>query len=449
MKPTRYRTLKTARQLATALALSSLPVLSASTSAAAEKPNFIWIVADDLGYGDTGFNGSTEIPTPNIDRIANDGVNMTCAYVSAPVCGPSRAGYHTGRYQQSFGHEGNVGGSDKNNGTPTDVIMIQEYLQTLGYHTGLMGKWHDGKAQKFFPYNRGFDEFFGFNNGASSYWIKNNPKKMLLRNDQPVESENEYLTDAIGREAVDFINRNHDKPFFLEVAFNAPHAPMSAKDEDLELFKDLGHRQTIAAMIHCMDVNIGKILDALETHNIADNTMVVVFSDNGGKLEHGGTNGHLRGEKAGTYEGGMRVPFAAKLTGTIPAGSKSDVPIISLDLFPTIALLAGGEIKDEWKLDGKNIIDVLSSKSQKPPHQTFFWRYGPSWAIRHGDMKLVRALTGEPIGLFNLAKDPSEKNNLIEQNPEVAETLRKQWNDTSREIGPPAWGRFKGKIERD
>jgi arylsulfatase A-like enzyme len=406
------------------------------------------IVADDLGYGDTGYMGSPDFPTPNIDSIANSGIAMTCGYVSAPVCGPSRAGFHTGRYQQRFGHEGNVGGKGDTNGTPVKELMIGDALKKLGYTTGLIGKFHDGKNKKFWPHNRGFDEFFGFNNGAMAYWIKGG-KKQIFRNDTWIKNEPAYLTDAFGREAVSFIERYKNKPFFLEIAFNSVHAPMTAKEEDLEQFKHLDEkRRKLVAMGHCMDVNIGKVLDALRRHDLEENTLIVFFSDNGGKTLHTGSNGKLRGEKGGTFEGGIRVPFCAQWKGVIPAGQTSDVPIISLDLFPTFVHAAGGKVDPKWKLDGKDILPLLTGRTQEPPHDTFFWRYGDKWAIRHKNWKLVRNGAKAELGLFDLEADPYEKENQADKYPERTRDLRKKWDTMSEKIGPPAWGRFKGKTDR-
>lgn len=415
---------------------------------AASKPNIVLIVADDLGYGEPGYMGSTDHPTPNIDSIAKNGIALTSGYSSCPVCGPSRAGFHTGRYQQRFGHEGNVGGIDPKNGTPVDELMIGDALKKLGYTTGLVGKFHDGKAKKYWPHNRGFDEFYGFNNGAMAYWIKGE-KEQIFRNDEWIKDEPDYLTDAFGREAVAFIERHKDKPFFLELAFNAVHAPMSAKVEDLEKFRHLDEkRRKLVAMGHCMDENIGKVLDALRKHNLYNNTLIVFLSDNGGKLEHTGNNGILNGEKGGTFEGGIRVPFCAQWNGVIPAGQTCDIPVISLDLFPTFVHAAGGTVSNDWNLDGKNILPVLTGKTREPPHETLFWRYGDRWAIRHKDWKLMRDGANAELGMFNLKDDPSETKNLAEKYPERARDLRKKWDAMSKELGPAAWGRFEGSTDR-
>ena len=412
-----------------------------------QKPNIVMIVADDLGYGEPGYMGSIDHPTPNIDSIAQNGIAMTCGYVSAPVCGPSRAGYHTGCYQQRFGHEGNVGGDDPKNGTPVNQIMIGEALQKLGYKTGLVGKYHDGKNKKYWPHNRGFNEFFGFNNGAMAYRVDGMSNRIFRDGDSVNESE--YLTDAFGREAVSFIERHKNTPFFLELAFNSVHAPMTAKDEDLKKFQHLDEkRRKLVAMGHCMDVNVGKVLDTLRKHGLEENTLIVFFSDNGGKIEHSGKNGMLRGEKGQTYEGGIRVPFCAQWKRVIPAGQTCDIPVISLDLFPTFVHSAGGKVSKHWKLDGKNILPLLAGKSTEPPHETFFWRYSDRWAIRNKNWKLLRTGTKGELGLFDLKDDPYEKSNLANKYPERVRDLRKQWETMSHEIGPSAWGRFKGKTNR-
>jgi arylsulfatase A-like enzyme len=422
---------------------SVLPGLAKEKS----KPNIVMIVADDLGYGEPGYMGSKDFPTPNIDSIANNGIALTSGYVSAPVCGPSRAGFHTGRYQQRFGHEGNVGGKGDTNGTPIDQLMVGDALKKLGYTTGLVGKFHDGKHNKFWPHNRGFDEFFGFNNGAMAYWVDGKEDR-IFRNGKSV-NEAEYLTDAFGREAVSFIERHKSKPFFLEIAFNSVHAPMTAKDEDLEAFKHLDEkRRKLVAMGHCMDTNIGKVLDALRKYNLEENTLIVFFSDNGGKTLHTGNNGMLRGEKGGTFEGGIRVPFCAQWKNIIPAGQTSDVPVISLDWFPTFVHAGGGKVDPKWHLDGKNILPLLAGRTTEPPHETLFWRYGDRWAIRHKNWKLVRNGAKDELGLFDLENDISEKNNLADKHPERVRDLRKKWDSMSEEIGPAAWGRYKGKTDR-
>ncbi|GAA4890165.1 sulfatase-like hydrolase/transferase [Ferrimonas pelagia] len=437
-------TAKTLTMSACAAAMMAM----APAQATQEAVNFIWIVADDLGYSDVGFHGAEDVLTPQMDRLAADGVIMSTAYVSAPVCGPSRAGFHTGKYQHRFGHEILV--SDSGMGTPLDELMIQEHLLTLDYQTGLIGKFHDGKAEKYQPHNRGYAETFAFNSGASAYWVGDNSKGMLKRNGVPVEREDRYLTDAMGQEAVDFITRNADKPFFLQVAFTAPHAPMQATEEKLKEYEHIkGKRQILAAMISSMDDNIGLILDSLEEQGLADNTMVVLFSDNGGKFQHGGENGPLRGQKGSTFEGALRVPFVAKLPGVIPAGSQSDVMISALDLFPTTVKLAGGELDPTWELDGKDILPVLSGDSDVSPHERLFWRFNQHWALREGDWKLMKSgRPSDPMMLFNIAEDIGEENDLVRQFPERAQEMRKTWNEISSEVGGAAWGRYKGEVER-
>ena len=256
------------------------------------KPNFILIVADDLGYADLSLHGSKQIPTPNIDRLAKEGVNFTQGYVSSPVCGPSRAGLMTGRNQVKFGFDNNMaenqpGFDPQFQGLPVSEKTIAERLKPLGYVSALVGKWHLGYEPHFHPLKRGFDEFWGYQGGGHDYFTSQpdgkgylSPIECNYKTPQPIT----YLTDDKGDECVDFIRRHKDQPFFLFASFNAPHAPMQATEADLELFKHIKDtkRRTYCAMVHRLDVNIGRIMDALKEEGLDENTLVVFISDNGG-----------------------------------------------------------------------------------------------------------------------------------------------------------------------
>jgi len=404
------------------------------------KPNFVIILADDLGYADLGYTGSTQIKTPNIDKLAQGGINFTNGYVSGPVCSPSRAGMLTGRNQVTFGHDNNLpiksepGYREDFNGLPLTETTFAERLQKLGYTNGLMGKWHLGYGEHFHPLKRGFDEMWGFLGGGHDYFTsedngieKFEPIQSNFKTPQPIT----YITDDIGDESVDFIKRHKNKPFFLYASFNAPHAPMQATQEDLELYKHIKNkkRQTYCAMVHRLDVNVGRIMKALEEQGVAENTLVIFLSDNGGPCDHNGSiNAPFNGQKALLLEGGIRVPFVMHWKGKLPAGKVYDNPVISLDFAPTFLELAGGEISDEMKFDGVNLMPFLLGENNGKPHESFNWRFTISAAIREGNWKLVRLPDRLPM-LFDLSKDISEQNNVAMDNLDVTKSLLKKLGD--------------------
>jgi arylsulfatase A-like enzyme len=361
-------------------------------------------------------------------------------------CSPTRAGFLTGRYQQRFGHEFNPGrGADA--GLPLQEVTLADRLKAAGYATGLVGKWHLGSAPKFNPVNRGFQEFFGFLGGAHSYFPGQGAA--LLRGTQPVE-EKEYLTDAFAREAVAFIDRHQQEPFFLYLAFNAVHTPMHATDQYLGRFPHIEDkmRRTYAAMTAAMDDAVGRVLGKLRSAGLEENTLIFFFSDNGGPTMKGTTingsrNDPLRGSKRTTLEGGIRVPFLVQWKGRLPAGKTYDQPVIALDIFPTALAAAGVEAKGDRKLDGVNLLPYLEGKDSRPPHEALYWRMGQQMAIRKGDWKLVRTdwegkLSG--LQLYNLAEDIGEKNDLAAKYPEKVKELESAWNRWNAELAKPLWG---------
>jgi arylsulfatase A-like enzyme len=435
-------------------------ILAVSTAAAAaQPPNVLILFADDLGYGDVGFNGCSDIPTPNIDSLAKNGTVFANGYVTCAVCGPSRAGLLSGRYQNRLGFEDNPGPfrqtKETQLGFPVKQKTIADRMKALGYSTGMIGKQHDGIGPEYNPVNRGFDEFFGFNNGATDYF---KPSK-LVRGLKPIQMEQDYITDAFGDEAADFIRRHKENPFFLYVAFNAPHGPLHAKKEHLKKFKHIQNmtRRKYVSMVYSMDENIGKILSELREHDLEDNTLIFFLSDNGGPKNIEANNGELRGQKGELYDGGIHVPFAVQWKGTLPAGQTIDHPVISLDILPTAVAAAGGKVSKDWKLDGANLLPQLTGKTDDPPHDELCWRFLFQHCFRTSEWKLVKVKekTGGKVRdwqLFRISEDVGEKNDVIKQYPEVAEELKKRYNSWTAELPAPQWGwqpAFCGKIRID
>jgi arylsulfatase A-like enzyme len=315
------------------------------------KPNIVLIVADDLGHGDLSIQGCKEFSTPRIDSIAENGIRFTGAYVTCPVCAPSRAGLLTGRYQDRFGFIGNPEPGAKW-GLPKDETTLAAALKAAGYCTAMFGKWHLGEEPQYRPTARGFDEFYGFLSGKHSYWNANDPEwGPMMRGDAEPAALDKYLTFQLADEACGFIRAQKENPFFLYLAFNAPHAPMEAPPDYLAKTKHIKNRRraVYAAMVMALDDAVGQVLDEVRRAGLEKNTLIVFLSDNGGATipgsdENGANNAPLRGSKAQLWEGGIRVPFFVSWPGKIQPGSACDLPVISLDLFPTLAALTGAEV---------------------------------------------------------------------------------------------------------
>jgi arylsulfatase A-like enzyme len=429
-----------------------------AVQAAQRKPNILILLADDLGYGELSCQGNPQVPTPQIDSIAQSGIRFTSGYVSGPYCSPTRAGVMTGRYQQRYGHEFNPGpaqNAPQNFGLSLKETTIATRLKEAGYATGMFGKWHLGYAPPFHPMQRGFDEYFGFLGGAHDYLdAAGDAHNPILRGTTPVDNI-DYTTDAFGREAVAFIEKHKREPWFIYLPFNAVHAPLESIEKYLSRFTSIEdkRRHTFAAMLSAMDDAIGSVLAKLRQLNLEDDTLIFFFSDNGGPTASTTSrNDPLRGFKAQTWEGGIRIPFMVQWKGHLPAGKVDDRPIIQLDVLPTALSAAGVPIKPEWKLDGVNLLPYLQGDKSGPPHQALYWRFGPQIAIRMGDWKLVKAPGGGAEGgesggkattdgaqLYNLSKDISEQNNLADKEPEKVKELSAAWNKWNADLVEPAW----------
>lgn len=424
-------------------------------STAQKKPNIILLFSDDGGYADFGFQGSKEMITPNLDKLASEGVTFKQGYVTDATCGPSRAGLITGKYQQRFGFEENnvpgfmseVSAADGTHmGVPTNEVTLADYLKKQGYATAFYGKWHLGGDDKFHPINRGFDEFYGFRGGARSYFAysKIPPQKMDLMErglGNFIEPAN-YLTDALADEAIDFIERKakSDQPFFAFLSFNAVHTPMDATEEDLAKFPELtGNRKILAAMTLALDRASGKILDKLVELGIDENTIVVFTNDNGGPSDkNASVNDPLSGTKSNFLEGGIRVPYLMKWPGKIKPNSTYNLPVSTLDLLPTFYAAGGGNTEDLKAVDGVDLMPYVIGENSDRPHEIMYWKKDVRAAIRKGDWKLLR-FPDRPAKLFYIPDDIAEVNDLASKNPEKAAELFKQLFEWESTLERPRW----------
>lgn len=437
--------------------LLSIGLLLCSGLSAAEtrKPNVLIFLSDDVGWAEYGFQGGKDIPTPNIDSIAKSGVRFTQGYVSGPYCSPTRAGLMTGRYQTRFGHEFNSVAAQK--GLDVQETTIANRLKSLGYATCAVGKWHLGAKEEYRPTVRGFDEFFGTLANTPYYHPTNFVDSRVSNETKPIADESFYTTDQYAERAVGWIEKQKDNPWFLYVPFNAQHAPLQAPKKYLDRFTGISDekRRDFAACMSAMDDAVGRILEKVRQLGQEESTLIVFLSDNGGPTASTTSrNDPLRGFKATTWEGGVRVPFCMQWKGRLPAGKIYENPIIQLDLLPTCVAAAGGKVDAAWKLDGVNLLPYLKGENTGKPHETLYWRFGKQWAIRHGDWKLVAGNGGGPAaGLFNLASDIREANDLRDKEPEKAKQLLALYEAWNAEQAPPSVpdqpaGKNKKKAEK-
>ncbi|HEX8521402.1 MAG TPA: sulfatase [Tepidisphaeraceae bacterium] len=429
-------------KIVAAVLFSSIFLIAVHVEAAESKPNIIVILADDLGHADVGAQGrAKDVKTPNIDTIAHNGVRFTNAYVSCPVCSPTRAGLLTGRYQQRFGHEMNPGPTPPENfGLPLDQVTLPQVLKERGYATGLVGKWHEGQMPAYHPNKRGFDEFFGFLGGAHSYTKSGSGRNMVMRNSEPAD-EKEYLTDAFSREAVSFIEKHREGPFFLYLAYNAIHTPQEVAEKYAARFPDEKDpkRRNMLAMLSAEDDGVGRVLETLRKNKLEEKTLVFFFSDNGGPTQgNGSRNTPFSGYKGEVWEGGIRVPFFVQWKDHIKAGQVLDQTVIQLDIFPTAAKVAGAAAPTDRKMDGADLMPLMTGKDEKAVHEDLYWRIGSQSAMRSGNYKLIR-FKGLKDQLYNLADDPGEKKNLAEKEPEKLTELAGKYDAWDAQMKAPLW----------
>jgi arylsulfatase A-like enzyme len=421
-------------------------------TAPAPRPNVIILLADDMGYADCGFTGSTDIRTPNIDRLARAGMVFTDAHVTASVCAPSRAGLLTGRYQQETGFECNLGASG---GLLAGQTTLASGLTEAGYDTWALGKWHLGSTPELHPMAMGFDQFTGLIGGSRSYFpiLDKEPSKnqRIERNGAPVpESDFDYFTDFLSSEAVQKIeSQPEDAPLFLYLSYTAPHSPNHARPDLFESYAHIEHngRRKYASMVTAMDEGIGRVLDALEAKQQLENTLIFFLSDNGGATTNSSDNGSWRGMKGSKWEGGHRVPLIMHWPATIPPGTHNGLTS-SLDLLPTIWTAAGVQLEDQSRLgnnslDGVDLAQLDWTESQEDLHPKLFWRRAIAAAVRIGDWKLIRVQESDgtfqdPI-LVNLATDPGEQQNQATTHPTQTSYLLEQLETWEQSLQEPRW----------
>ncbi len=434
---------------------------------AADKPNIIIFLADDLGYADIGVNGCKDIPTPHVDAIAKGGVRFTDGYAAHPVCSPSRAALLSGMYQHRFGFEHNSGPerfASPDFGMPRDVPSLAEKLKAEGYATGMVGKWHIGFKEGLRPHERGFDFHYGFMSGARSFY-PDNPRELdpIVRNGVPVRDEQEYLTDAFARESVDFIERSKDQPWFLYLAFNAVHSPLEATEKYESRFPNITDkkRKTYAGMLCALDDTVGRVMTKVCELGEEENTLIFFYSDNGGPTaETSSRNDPLRGFKGQMFDGGIRVPFVMQWKGKIAAGQTYREPVMGFDCHATALTAAGVEIASDEPIDGVNLLPFVTGESKGRPHEKLFWRAGRNHAVRMGDWKLVDVAQQGGSMLFNLREDIGEQHNLAASQPDKLRELQAAFAEWEKGTQRAKWvrqdqrnaeagGKLKSGFERD
>lgn len=488
-----------------ALAASALPVAAAQqdpqavtepqgaaeTVSARRPPNVVLILTDDLGHNDISLNGNALVRTPHIDSIARDGVRFLSGYASHSTCAPSRAALLTGRYPQRFGFEyvrtpdGFIKAYDgtyptddvvefreaqrpaeEDAGLPHDEVTLAGLLRSAGYRTGLFGKWHLGSGRSHWPQTHGFDEFVGFPGGATLFSASSDPSTIdarlpwsgidnylwanlpfrMIDNDRAVEPEG-YVTDVLTERAVDFIERHHERPFFLFLAHPAPHNPL---DAPRRIYERLGHiedhkTRVYYAMVEAVDEGVGRVLDALARRGLTNDTIVIFSSDNGGAWYtripvH---NLPYRGWKATFFEGGINVPLLLRWPGTIPAGQVVSGPASQIDVVPTVAAAAGAKTPADREIDGVNLLPMLVDGGRDAYSalrgRTLFWKQGSYAVLRQGQWKLQ--VQGKPrqVWLFDLERDPTEQVNLAARLPDRAAEMEVRLRVLIEEMQPPRW----------
>ena len=473
-------------------------------SADSMPPNIIFIVVDDLGKYEISAYGSETMKTPHIDALAGEGVRFTDCYVNAPVCAPSRAGLLTGRYPQRFGFETqpmemypnnlaayyagkhlmNTGDFEmvtdpkfptewqmEKQGVPPTEFTLADILKMRGYKTGLVGKWHLGHSKSQIPNEMGFDEQYGFYGAFTHYsekrnspnyvhfvqdsysskyqWKMGRKETSAIRRNDKVIKEARYTTFAIMEEGLEFIARNRENPFFLYLAFNAPHVPFQAPRAYYEMYSHVKeeNKRVYYAMIHVLDDAIGSLNDKLKLMGLEENTIIYFISDNGGASYTGATdNGPYKGGKLTTFEGGVNVPFIMKWKDKIPAGMVYDQPVSSMDIFATSVAAAECVLPDDRVYDGVDLLPFVKGENTASPHDAFYWRADHIHAMRKGNWKFMLSTRDNWVELYNIGEDTYEQFDLNALKPEVLEELQKDFDKWQEGLAPPLWPRIMDHI---
>ncbi|MCE9610318.1 MAG: arylsulfatase [Chthoniobacter sp.] len=432
------------------LLLATLALFAPVLHAADSKPNIVHIVADDLGFKDVGFNGATDIQTPNLDALAKGGAKFSQFYVQ-PMCTPTRAALMTGRYPFRYGLQTIVIPGPAGYGLDTTEFLLPQCLKDAGYATAIIGKWHLGHADtKFWPKQRGFDYQYGAMIGELDYYTHSDAGVLdWFRNNKPVK-EKGYTTQLIGADAVKYINgQDAKKPFYLYLTFNAPHTPYQAPQDYVDRYKSIEDptRRTYAGMVACLDDEIGKVVAALDKKGLRENTLIIFHSDNGGtknamfagqmadlsKTKIPCDNGPWRDGKGSLFEGGCRVVACANWPGKIKPQTVDGI-MHAVDIYPTLAALASADTKKCKPLDGLNVWDTIAEGKPSPRSEVIYNVEPFRGAVRQGDWKLIwRSLIPTSVDLFNLAEDPYEKNNVAAAHADKVAALQERINALGKE----------------
>jgi arylsulfatase A len=441
--------MKKLRRIAWLAALLSLVAginsIAAASQAARRAPSIVLIVVDDLGYGDLGCYGSKDIHSPAIDRLAKEGVRLTDFYANSALCSPTRAALLTGRYPQRAGFDWAIGYGERGRGLAASETSLPRMLHEAGYRTALFGKWHLGYDDKFSAIAHGFDEFFGILAPDIDYYGHQEAtgEPGLYEGTKQVNRPG-YMTDLIAERALAFIDKHGGKPFFLEVAFNAPHYPFQppGKPDDVRTMRNygpnVGTRDDYVRMVEYVDRRIGEILRSLEEHRLASDTLVIFMDDNGG--ERLSSNAPLAGGKATLMEGGIRVPCIIRWPGVVPPGRISHQVTMSMDLTAIILAACGVKPPAGRVLDGEDLVPILAGRAAER-ERTLFWRIrhpaAPSAqkAVRRGRWKYVTE--GRIALLFDLESDPGEKRDVARENPKIVAELKQALADWEKQVPAP------------
>ena len=436
----------------------TLLFLFTSVLQAAERPNVLVLIVDDLGYGDLSSYGATDLQSPHIDKLVSQGMKFTEFYANCPVCSPTRAALLSGRYQDMVGVPGVIRTHKENNWgyLSQDAVLLPKLFGQAGYHTAIVGKWHLGLEAPNRPTDRGFDVFRGYlGDMMDDYYNHRRHGINYMRfGTEEVDPEG-HATELFTQWACDYLDERkaEDKPFFLYLAYNAPHTPIQPPEEWVTKVKareaDITDRRAkLFALIEHMDEGIGKVMSCLNKNGQAENTLVIFTSDNGGQLSVGANNGPLRDGKQSVYEGGIKVATSARWPGKIEAGSETDFRALSMDIYPTVLEAAGVEIPSDLPLDSKSFLPTLLGKQQPALRDYWFFRrreggnrYGGKTieAVRWGDWKLLQNSPFEPLELYNLKEDPLEENDLAKKAPRMFNQLSTALRAEIQRYGTVPW----------